>query len=1135
MREYLSITSESPAIRDHHIMGRRVLPGLAYIDMLFQLFQKHGHDYRTLELRNVSILHPLLLPDDCSVLLEINSTQCGPQQWKIAVTGQMHRHGRTDGESERYITAEMHGIAPVHFAEKLDISAVARGAKTVLTLDDIYATLRESKLTHGDSMRAQGRLYVSDSALHVACAVNETARSSARHLMFHPALIDASAVSGVGAQMLGARGDGARGAKQASLVLPLLYESFRASELLQEQSVARIALDTMRRQHDLSYCTLEFFNSDGRKVAELKNLIGKALSAPEQLLASHEEPATGGKPNGTRAATAAAGDSTTPDSPSPAPDSSRPARGIAGFLRRVKGLSRKPVRAARGTDSQQEAAAKDASADSERAPPPRPSGHPVAPPSGAVDAGSLPDRLGPFVRGLLAERLGVPAEQIDPVEAFHDLGVNSAGMLEFVQDLEDKLGLSLPRTLLFEHETLTQLCAHLLQEYGAELSAASLPGPVVSGDAAAERTAPGAVRQDSMQAQPGTPATSPLPRAREPIAIVGMAGRFPGAHNVREFWENLKRGTDCITEAPAARLDQRHGAANSANISGTRGRWGGFIDAPEEFDHEFFGFSYEEVRETFDVREQLLLEVVWELMEDSGYTPELLEALHRRRVGLYIGASDPGADMWSSWLAPRVSDWFELNGPSIVVDTQSASSMTAIHLACEGIARGDCDAAVVASAYVVFPKALAGFAAGMGMLASSREARCFFASDGMQLSEGAAAVCLKRLCDAERDNDRIYAVIAGTAVNCGRSLKAGASRPQSPTVRSDVLREALRKADVDARSVSYVEAMMTGQPIVDLTQLTVLKGIFTADQAARGSCTIGSVESNIGHSIPVSGLAQLIKVALQLRERVIVPTIGPNGTSPVVPLDESPFRLSLSLMTWDSPQWSDQSPRRAMLTSHGMGGMNGCAVLQEYEPREPARAPNFNEQLVLLSARTADQLRASASRLQELLRSSSDVSLADVAYTLRSRRAAMEYRLAIIAGSVGQLVDELAQFCRLNAEGAAQGLDLVEDASHGPTMTAKNMYYGRASSYGAGTVRLVADKDAEQIAMQHAHRRDLRSLALIWVQGRPLPTRVLDDSFGGHVLSLPTYPFQRAAFQIFNPAPQSRAEMMAKYAGNLLQ
>ncbi len=853
MRAQLLMTLKHPVVRAHRVDDQHILPGLAYIDLLYQVFRNHGMDCASLQLRHLTIHQPLVISPTENVLLEVECVEGPPGQWRIDVQGVEQRGGRATGEPRRYARAQMIRAEPCAFEERIDPQELARSAKRTLDLQELYGGWRQLGVNHAEFMRAQGRLYVTESAIYIDCSVGEL--GGAAKLLFHPALIDGSVVCGAGALSL-ETDSGDDPSRPPQLGLPLFFESFRACVPLQRRCIARLRRASCRQKHDLSYCTLEFFNEQGLQIAELRDLATKLV------------------------------------------------RNRAAF-----GRSPAPRRST---------------------------------PGAAAESGAQPTDAGTgagaesFLRQLIADWTGVAIGQIDPRLDYYELGVDSAGLLELAHKLEARVGETLPPTLLFEYVTIEQLAEYLSRRF--QDTFALEPARGTAAGASPALPPEGSIRA-GRQGGGGARALD--------IAIIGMSGRFPSSENVEEFWENLKSGTDCITEIPAERWDHsQYFDARPRTPGKTHCRWGGFVRFSDALDYEFFGLATEEAGGQLDRREKLLLEVVRDLMGRCGYTPDLLQSRYEGCVGLYLGAFD-SAGPGVSWTNTTISDSLRLAGPGITVDSQSSSSMTALHLACQAIVGGDCDAAIVASAFLLSPEVLVRLS---DVLGSSIECRCFSKSDGLILSEGAAAIMLRPLADAERDGDQILAVIKGTAINRGPGIALGrdaANRSGPATARAhpltkmhaqaDVVRRAFLRADVDPLSISYVEAALSGHPLFDGIALSALKQAFEPHRARDWSCTLGSVESNVGHGVAVSALTQVVKTVLQLRNRAIIPSIRATAESSECGLEDSGFRVSRSLTSWERPMTGEgasarQYPRRALVTSYGAGGMNGCAIVQEYEP-----------------------------------------------------------------------------------------------------------------------------------------------------------------------------------------------------------
>ncbi|MCP4276555.1 MAG: polyketide synthase, partial [Gammaproteobacteria bacterium] len=443
----------------------------------------------------------------------------------------------------------------------------------------------------------------------------------------------------------------------------------------------------------------------------------------------------------------------------------------------------------------------------------------------------------------------------------------------------------------------------------------------------------------------------------EPIAIVGISGKFPQANTLEAFWNNLKEGKDCITEIPKDRWDCQsiygdpHTEVNKSNII-----WGGFIDGVEEFDPQFFGISPREA-ELMDPQQRLIMAYVWKVIEDAGYSPENLSGT---QTGIFIGtghsgytdlisqANIPIEGYTSTSMAPsvgpnRMSYLLNLHGPSEPIETACSSSLVAIHRAVQAIETGNCEMAIVGGVNTIITPQLHISFNKAGMLCE--DGRCKTFSDqanGYVRGEGVGMLFLKRLSAAEQDRDHIYATIRGSAENHGG--RANSLTAPNPKAQSDLIQTAWQKAGIDPRTVGYIEAHGTGTELGDPVEINGLKGAFKALYEQTGDinitnahCGLGSIKTNIGHLELAAGVAGVIKVLLQLQHKTLVKSLHCDSINPYIDLKESPFYIVRENREWQALQ--DQQgrdlPRRAGISSFGFGGVNSHIVIEEYNKQLP--------------------------------------------------------------------------------------------------------------------------------------------------------------------------------------------------------
>ena len=604
---------------------------------------------------------------------------------------------------------------------------------------------------------------------------------------------------------------------------------------------------------------------------------------------------------------------------------------------------------------------------------------------------ALRDRVAERLRQLFAEASGLPADGIDPSRPLEEYGIDSLMVTRLNAALEAPFG-ALPKTLLFEYRTLAALAAHLLAAQGD--ACRNWTGL----ETAAAVTAPAA-------AQPVARVVSaPLPKD-EPIAIIGLSGRYPGADDLDSFWANLAAGRDAITEIPPERWDRAGFFQADADEAVANGRsyakWGGFLDGFADFDPLFFRISPRDAA-AMDPQERLFLMTAWAAFEDAGYGPTRLARQHGGRVGVFAGVTKTGYALHGPFrseggamvrpstsfasVANRVSHALDLTGPSLPVDTMCSSSLTAIHEACAHLRAGSCEMALAGGVNLYLHATNFVELSAARMLSAEGRCRSFGdGGDGFVPGEGVGCVILKPLSRALADGDRIHALIRATAINHGGHAN-GYTVP-SPAAQRDVIRAALAKAGLSADAVTCIEAHGTGTALGDPIELDGLTQAFRKDTGASGFCALGSVKSNIGHLEAAAGIAGLTKILLQMRHGQLAPTLHASVPNPNLALADSPFRLQQALTPWPG------RPRIAGLSSFGAGGANAHAIIEEWPtPSFPVAEPRADRAAgaplpVLLSARDPERLREMAENLLAFVETERPGAAGDTLPVWRARLA----------------------------------------------------------------------------------------------------------------------------------------------------
>lgn len=566
------------------------------------------------------------------------------------------------------------------------------------------------------------------------------------------------------------------------------------------------------------------------------------------------------------------------------------------------------------------------------------------------------------LRAALGEALKLPDVRIQNDAEFGEMGIDSVLIVEFVAKLERWLEQKIDPSLTLRYPTILSL-ADALQERHPEALMRALSLPAQSREALSmPQSAPGAPSGSSERtvAAAPVPMRTPDPAAMRsvgqaagvgaypPLAIIGMACHFPNSPDVERYWSNLRDGVDCTREIPAERWSIEEHYAASERVGKSVGKRGGFIDGIEYFDPRYFELPAEDAAEVDPLVRQFL-EVGAECIHDAGYRRDELAG---RSIGVFVGARvsnyadrivAPGRrtllGIGQNFIAAHLSHFYDLHGPAMVIDTACSSSLASLHQAAMSLINGECEMALAGGSEILLDEVVYQRLSEARVL--SPDGRCAVfdeRANGFVPGEGAGAVLLTTLERAIANGDRIHAVIEATAMNNdGRTM--GVTTP-NPAAQQRVVREALRRAGVDARAIGYVEAHGTGTALGDPVELRALTELYAADGVAPGRCPVGSVKSNLGHLLSSAGIASVLKVVLALRHRALPPTIHCERPNPRFDFSASPFRPCTALEPWDGPL-------RAGISSFGFGGTNLHAIIaappsQAIATRRPIAPPAFD-------------------------------------------------------------------------------------------------------------------------------------------------------------------------------------------------
>ncbi len=617
------------------------------------------------------------------------------------------------------------------------------------------------------------------------------------------------------------------------------------------------------------------------------------------------------------------------------------------------------------------------------------------------------------------------------------------------------------------------------------------------------------------------------------IAIIGMAGRFPGAASTHEFWTNLCAGRSGIATLSDEEL-LANGVSPDTLADPNYIKVAPLLADHDCFDAEFFWVPPRDA-EIMDPQHRLLLECAWATMEDAGYQPDCQPA----RIGVFAGSGgivsshllsctghydDVVGKTGGSWhvnndkdfVPTRLSYKLNLRGPSIAVQTACSTSLVAVHLACQSIRSGECDMALAGAVSVRTPH-VAGYLYESGnILSADGQVRAFDAdAKGVVFGSGVGMVLLKPLQQAIADGDCIHAVIKGSAINNdgGQKMSFLATKVDG---QLDCMRAALDNAGIPADSLGYIEAHGTGTAMGDPIEILALSRLFRSETERRQFCAIGSVKNNIGHLDIAAGMASLIKVAMTLKSGRIPPCVNFATPNPKIDFETSPFHVNTDAIEWSQ----SATPRRAAINCLGIGGTNAFMVLEEPPRRpDPVRTPAV-PRIVVLSAKTEAALWRKVTDLAAWLDAGNDAHLDDIAFTLATGRNLFEHRCVVVTSDVVDLVAKLKRLARhKRAPDCFVGSGVERTGSATPGLDE--------------FARFLVEQIAGGLSAEEIHGK-LQALADLFCRGATLPFDALFSGSGARRIALPTYPFERRRFAIPALPQRGRAQSTTAVAASIL-
>ncbi|MGZ5558026.1 MAG: SDR family NAD(P)-dependent oxidoreductase [Methylobacter sp.] len=602
------------------------------------------------------------------------------------------------------------------------------------------------------------------------------------------------------------------------------------------------------------------------------------------------------------------------------------------------------------------------------------------------------------------------------------------------------------------------------------------------------------------------------------IAIIGMAGRFPMADGVDEYWQNLEQGKNCVIEIPLDRWSiDEHYDPDPAKRDKTYSKWGGFLKDVDRFDSLFFQISGKE-GELSDPQQRIFLEDCWHTLEDAGYSDVALSGL---KLGVFAGATkgdyqtkmhhEQGAAIEGfsfagnepSVMAARISYFLNLKGPSIAINTACSSSLVAINLACQSLNAGESDMALAGGIHICTTPLFYKLTSKSGMLSATGQCRAFDNdANGFVPGEASAAILLKPLAKALADGDHIYGVIRGIGVN--QDGKTNGMTAPSSISQAELEASVYQKYGISPDSIGYIETHGTGTKLGDPIEVEALTNAFRKFTDKKQFCPIGSVKTNIGHTAYAAGVSSVIKVLLSMKNRKIAPSLHCEQSNEYINFKDSPFYVNRELQDWTV---QGGGVRRAAVSSFGISGTN-CHLVIDEAPALPLSNPLPSRPcfLIPISAKTASAFaQKCAELLQWLTEEGNDAKLGDIAYTLQVGRSHFGYRAAFLVRNKQELIDYLSSK-PLEPERNSASRDLKKQGEQ-----LLQQIFGNGSSGG------------------QAYSEQLERLAKLYEQGYTPDWNLLNPAGEGwRRVSMPTYPFERERLWI----PQTAVDEARGHVAN---
>ena len=768
---------------------------------------------------------------------------------------------------------------------------------------------------------------------------------------------------------------------------------------------------------------------------------------------------------------------------------------------------------------------------------------------------------------IVSDNLHLPEEELGYNLSFKDLGVDSINGLEIVRDINLRFSLNLDAVVLYDYSTVSMLTQHVMEQINEvsktlqvfqpqEKAYASTtpednhrttkkdydeenkvegkitlkPLPVSKKEISNGEKAP-LPHKDRAAKQPST-ALSTVEQQKnlsdyqeDDIAIIGISGRFPGASNVDEFWDNLITNTDSITPIPKERWDiEKHYDSHPRTPYKTYSKVGGFLDNIDKFDPLFFNIPPVEAI-SMDPQQRLFLEEAWRALEDAGCSDM---SLSDTKCGVFVGAAqgdymkelttgEAFTGMASSMFAARISYFLNLIGPSITVDTACSSSLVALHLGCQSLKSGDSHMAIVGGVRLNVTQELHVVTSNLEMLSHKGQCRTFDQSaDGTIMSEGVGAIVIKPLKKAIEDKHTIYGIIRGSGIN--QDGKTNGITAPSTQSQERLERAVYEQAKINPEEINYVEAHGTGTKLGDPIEVKALAKAFSAYTTKKQYCPIGSVKSNIGHATNAAGIIGVIKILLAMKHSKIPATLHYERANEHIPFEDTPFYVNQEPIDW-KPE--NRLPKLAAVSSFGFSGTNAHVLVQEYRAKTidntRKKAPYY---LITISAKSQEVYDKKIEDLcQWLDKNREQITLEDIAYTLHMGRSHYNLRGAMVVSSLSDLENRLAEIRR-----HGHGRDYIVHMENAKHVSIDDLTKDKIQTILTNLQQGIEGDKTE-------YKDNLLALSQYYVKGQVTHCPSLYFNQNVQLLHMPTYPFIGDSYWIDEEQQHDEDKMTSSIVG----